>query len=110
VGTVVRLEADEVGVDAEGNLLRYMWIDRNDEQVLVNRELIAEGYAAFAPDADNGRYDEELAEAERSAIAGEKRIWSDCGRPHQPIAGAEPAASPATAAISRIRATVGRNR
>lgn len=73
-GQQVRLERDVSETDQYGRLLRYVWLD----DVLVNEQLVAEGYAhvvTFPPDV---RYLDRLRAAERAARTQGRGLWSAC--------------------------------
>lgn len=73
-GKLIMLEKDTSETDRFGRLLRYVFV--ND--VLVNGELVAAGYAkstAYLPDV---KYQEELAQLERFAKEQNIGLWHAC--------------------------------
>lgn len=73
-GRWVRLEKDVNDTDKYGRLLRYVWID----DVLVNKKLIAEGFAfarSFPPDI---KRQDELKKAEKAAREANLGLWAEC--------------------------------
>ena len=68
----VRLETDAEPRDATGQRLAYLWRDG----VLLNEQLVAEGYAIVLPHVPNGKYDDRLSHAQdRARILG-LGIWN----------------------------------
>jgi micrococcal nuclease len=76
-GTEVRLERDVEARDRYDRLLAYVY--RVDDGLFVNRELLAQGYAAVLTVPPNVAHTDEFV-----ALAGEARregrgLWSACG-------------------------------
>lgn len=69
------LESDAALTDADGNLLRYIWIG----EVQVNAQLVAEGYARVAAASPDTRYAERLRQLEAAARENALGLWSACG-------------------------------
>lgn len=68
----VRLETDAEPRDATGQRLAYLWRDG----VLLNEQLVAEGYAIVLPHVPNSKYDDRLSHAQdRARILG-LGIWN----------------------------------
>lgn len=73
-GKTVVLEKDVSETDRYGRLLRYIWMD----DVLVNDELVQEGFAhssTFPPDV---KYQERFLAAERESRKAGRGLWSEC--------------------------------
>ena len=74
-GKTVYLERDVSETDRFGRLLRYVWLRETTGWLMVNEELVREGYAAavtFPPDV---RYEEVLRAAEREARDAGRGLW-----------------------------------
>jgi micrococcal nuclease len=77
-GSALYLETDVSERDRFGRLLRYVWLDRDDEVYLVNEAMVRAGYAAqstFPPDV---KYEERIQEAARFAREHGYGLWSEC--------------------------------
>jgi micrococcal nuclease len=87
-GQDVVLERDVSKRDQFGRLLRYVWLERDDGWVLVNRDLVRRGFAqaiSYPPDV---KYDDILQRAERNATRASRGVWG--------IAAPAPAPAPLT--------------
>ncbi|MDE0804695.1 MAG: thermonuclease family protein [Acidimicrobiales bacterium] len=84
VGTVVRLERDEVGRDQYDRLLAYVY--RVDDDLLVNLDLIEGGFADAVTYGDNEALYDTFVAAESTARADGAGLWSACGGPDVDIA------------------------
>lgn len=74
-GKRVRLEKDVRESDDFGRLLRYVWLDSG---IMVNLELIEQGYAqsyTYPPDV---KHQEKLLEAHRRARSEKRGLWGVC--------------------------------
>lgn len=71
-GNQVQLEFDQDTFDRYGRTLAYIWVDG----VMVNREIIARGYANAFTVPPNVKYDTEFREAEREARESERGLWA----------------------------------
>lgn len=69
-GTVL-LESDEETQDQYGRRLAYLWQDG----VLLNEQMVVQGYALFVPRSPNNKYDQRLAHAQEVARVMERGIW-----------------------------------
>lgn len=72
-GKTVTLEKDVSETDRYGRLLRYVYVD----EILINEQLVAEGYATatkFPPDV---KYADKLEQAESAAHQAKTGLWSD---------------------------------
>jgi micrococcal nuclease len=76
VGGRLVLEKDVSERDRYGRLLRDVWIERDGAWMLVNLELVAEGYAQVATYPPDVKYVDELLAAQRSARAAGVGLWS----------------------------------
>lgn len=74
---VIFLEPDQQQQDTYKRWLAYVW--RND--VLINEQLVKEGYVLAAPRAPNKKYDERLKRAQEYARLMGYGIWN----PDQPM-------------------------
>jgi endonuclease YncB( thermonuclease family) len=75
-GKEVYLEKDVSETDEFGRLLRYVWLQTDGGWVMVDRELVLEGWArakAYPPDT---KYQPLLDEAQTEAQAAHVGIWS----------------------------------
>jgi micrococcal nuclease len=84
-GTIVRLEADVEERDTYGRLLAYVFREADD--VFVNRELVAQGYAAALTIAPNVARTGELVAAAHAARRSGAGLWGACGGPGVPARG-----------------------
>ena len=71
-GRMVRLERDVSDTDRYGRLLRYVWVDG----ILVNAELVREGYAEAREYPPDTRYAPCLEALEEEARRFGRGIWS----------------------------------
>jgi micrococcal nuclease len=78
-GTEVRLERDAVARDRFDRLLAYVY--RADDDLLVNLELVRQGYADAVTYGDNEALYPTFAAAEAEARAGGRGLWGVCGGP-----------------------------
>jgi endonuclease YncB( thermonuclease family) len=91
-GSAVWLETDVSDADRYGRLLRYVWVENpdgeleregaeDDDLVLVNLLLVADGVAIATPSPPDLRHQDALDAAERQARAARRGLWGDMGRP-----------------------------
>ena len=73
----VVLERDTQEKDSAGRWLAYVWVNG----VLLNEQLVKEGYVLAAPRSPNQKYDERLAHAQEYARIMGYGIWN----PEQPM-------------------------
>lgn len=73
----VLLESDVETLDSFGRRLGYVWKDN----VLVNEQLVKEGYVLAVPRSPNNKYDQRLARAQEYARLMGRGIWN----PSQPM-------------------------
>ena len=83
-GKEVRLEKDVSERDKYGRLLRYIWLGN----ILVNLELVKEGFASASTYPPDVKYQSEFAKAEAEARTAKRGLWQACQN-------AEPSASSA---------------
>ncbi|MDQ3470167.1 MAG: thermonuclease family protein [Actinomycetota bacterium] len=76
VGTTVRLERDIVGRDDYGRLLAYVY--RADDGLLVNEELLRQGYAQPLTIEPNGILADRFVAAAVAAEAAGVGLWAAC--------------------------------
>jgi micrococcal nuclease len=110
VGTRVELEMDVQDRDRYGRTLAYVW--REGGMLMVNEQLVAEGYALTLTIPLNVRYSESFASAARIARENGLGLWSVCtggpldatddapiaedATPADSMTSSEPASSPAS--------------
>lgn len=70
-GQMVALEKDVSDVDRYGRLLRYVWIG----DMMVNRELVCQGYAAAATYSPDVKYQDIFLRCEREAREAGRGFW-----------------------------------
>ena len=74
--TPVRLERDVVGRDDYGRILAYLY--RASDGILVNYEIIRQGYARPLTIPPNAAHAELFVEAARQAERDDAGLWSSC--------------------------------
>jgi len=77
-GKYVRLEKDVSETDRYGRLLRYVYINLNGEDVMVNKYLLENGYAKVASYPPDIKYSEDFRQAQESAMLEGLGLWSGC--------------------------------
>lgn len=82
-GTAVTLILDEEPRDAYDRLLAY--VVRNHDDLFINLDLVAQGYAGTLSYAPNTHYEELFDTAEHSAMLKGLGLWGVCGDPDVPI-------------------------
>ncbi|MBI4220086.1 MAG: thermonuclease family protein, partial [Chloroflexi bacterium] len=75
-GQTVFLERDITDADAEGRLLRYVWVG---DDLMVNAALIAVGLARYSEEPPDVRYSAVLKQFESNARAEKTGIWRTRG-------------------------------
>ena len=70
-GKVVVLEKDVSETDRYGRLLRYVWVD----DVMVNAELVRQGYAVVGTWPPDVKYHDVLLQAQREAREAGRGLW-----------------------------------
>lgn len=82
ISRLKRLAGDEVLLEPAGNGDDYVWVEQRDgSRVLVNYELIADGFAALLPDADDP-FAAWLADGEQQAKTASAGLWGACTSQH----------------------------
>lgn len=76
VGKRVDLEMDAQATDRYGRTLAYVWPENN--VLMLNEQLVAEGYALALTIPPNVRYAENFANAQRTARENGLGLWSGC--------------------------------
>lgn len=97
LGQTVRLEMDAQEKDAQGRMLAYVYVG----DLMVNAELVANGYASVATNPPNVLHEEMLQHLQRQARLLKVGRWRD-----SPYVGREPGSRRAPAA-SKQSASVG---
>ena len=75
-GTAVRLERDVVGRDDYGRILAYVY--RANDGILVNYEIVRQGYARPLTIPPNVAHSDLFVEAARAAERDDAGLWSGC--------------------------------
>jgi len=73
-GKVVALEADVADKDRYDRLLRYVWL----EDEMINRKLVAEGYAYASSYPPNVKYQTQFKLAQQQAREQNLGLWAEC--------------------------------
>lgn len=74
LGKSVRLEKDVSETDRFGRILRYVYVD----DVMVNEELVRNGFAQAITYPPDVKYQEKLSDAEEEARNGLLGLWGSC--------------------------------
>lgn len=91
-GKTVYLEKDVSETDRYGRLLRYVWIrDDAGNLIMVNEELVRQGYARISTFPPDVKYAERFLALEREARQANRGLWA--------LATPEPTPSPEPAAL-----------
>lgn len=77
-GKQVRLEKDVSDTDRYGRLLRYVYVKRDGEEIMVNKYLVENGYAKAATYPPDVKYSETFRQAEESAMFSNLGLWAEC--------------------------------
>ncbi len=78
-GTLVAVERDVEARDRYGRLLAYVF--RSHDQLLVNEQLLLEGYADLSIYEPNSTYRKRLTDAVTTARTAGAGLWTACGGP-----------------------------
>lgn len=78
-GTRIWLERDVSDRDRFGRLVRYVWIERGGEALLLNLELVRRGAGIAYPFEPDTSREAEFKQAEREAKANDAGLWGACG-------------------------------
>ncbi|MDQ2684049.1 MAG: thermonuclease family protein [Chloroflexota bacterium] len=84
IGSTVYLERDQKDKDGKGRLLRYVWVEyQNDGQSdLINVRVIRYGFAGWISRDGNTSRDVQLEAAQTRAKETNEEIWFECGEVH----------------------------
>ncbi len=80
-GWLVRLELDVQGRDRYGRLLAYL---RSPQGLMINLQMVRDGYALVYTRPPNVRYSAELLQAQREAQVAGAGFWSKGGLQESP--------------------------
>jgi len=89
-GQTVYLERDVSETDRFGRLLRYVWLQTDAGWVMVDRQLVLEGWAEALDYPPDTKYHDILFEAQREAQAAGVGIWSPRFQTPPPTTGGVP--------------------
>jgi micrococcal nuclease len=79
LGKQVFLERDISETDKFGRLLRYVYVaNQENQQIMINEQLVREGYAYASSYPPDIKYQEKLQAAEREARENKRGLWSTC--------------------------------
>jgi micrococcal nuclease len=87
-GKTVRLEFDARQRDKYGRLLAYVYVG----SMLVNEELIRQGYAQVSTYKENQRHHDEFVRLQQDAISARRGMWGGCTDLRLPQAPSQPPA------------------
>ena len=82
-GTRLRLVLDQEARDQYGRLLAYAY--RLDDDLFLNRWLVAEGFAATLMFEPNTAHAAEFSQLESEAKSSRRGLWGACDGPDQPL-------------------------
>ncbi len=77
-GALVWLESDANDRDRYDRLLRYVWLEKGGGYVMVNQQIVANGFAIARQYDDDVKHADQLAASELEAIESGRGIWSAC--------------------------------
>ena len=75
-GNAVTLERDVTNRDRYGRLLRYVYVEANGQNLLVNAELVRRGLAHSSPYPPDVTYQASIARAEAEAKRAGRGLWA----------------------------------
>lgn len=78
VGGQLLLEKDVSETDRYGRLLRYVWHQGEGDPVMLNLEMVKEGYARAATFPPDVKYEAAFLQAERDARERQLGLWGEC--------------------------------
>ncbi len=73
-GKTITIEKDVSETDKYGRLLRYVYLDG----VMINKQLVEEGYAVASSYPPDIKHQPELRLAQKNAITNHRGLWADC--------------------------------
>jgi micrococcal nuclease len=76
-GKTVELEKDVSELDRFGRTLRYVWMERGSQLVMVNEELVSSGYATSSTYPPDVKYQQRFGRAEAAARSAGLGLWGD---------------------------------
>lgn len=97
---IVKLVRDQTDFDADGFMLRYVYIGNQ----LLNAELVRQGLARAAVSAPDTRFEAEISKAEAEAQADELGLWNP--NPPTPTPLSQPTATPTAVDETTPRAAI----
>ena len=99
----VTLEKDVSETDRYGRLLHYVYLDG----VMVNEQLVRDGYAVLCTFPPDLKYLDRIRAAEQEARSANRGLWAACGGADTPIGGTHtPTGTPGSTASSPAYPTV----
>jgi micrococcal nuclease len=107
VGERLLLEKDVSETDRYGRLLRYVWHEDGGDRIMLNLELVQQGYARVATFPPDVKYEATFLQAEREARAQQLGLWGDCayfGAPltPTPVSTTEPPPTVEQTAVTQV--------
>lgn len=78
LGRQVRLEKDVSETDRFSRLLRYVYITENGNEIMVNEELVKQGFALASSYPPDIKYQEILSAAQTEARDKNRGLWASC--------------------------------
>ncbi len=84
VGETVYLQKDAEDKDNKDRLWRYVWIEGPIAILseLLNETIVENGYAIDREEETNTKFDQEIADAQKTAKSGNAGLWQGCGGGH----------------------------
>lgn len=107
-GKTVELEKDVSELDRFGRTLRYVWVERGTEMVMVNEELVREGFATASTYPPDVRYQDRLGRLAATARAAALGLWGPVCAVASPLPLSSPVATTAPTAVPLTVAPVTR--
>lgn len=101
-GKEIELEKDISETDRFGRLLRYVYVKVGETEIMVNEELVREGYAHASSYPPDVKYQEKLRIAEAEAREVGRGLWQECQIENSPASIVEQVKSPADISSSPV--------
>jgi len=101
-GRMVRLEKDVSETDRYDRLLRYVWVNMPQGEMMVNAQLLVEGYAQVVTYPPDVRYVDWFLQLQREAREAGRGLWSACVTPTPTATATEIATATATATATEV--------
>ena len=76
-GRRVRIEHDRENMDRYGRILGYVYVERDDEEIFVNEEMVRQGYAEAKDYPPNTQHSDILEAAEQEARDNDRGMWAE---------------------------------